>query len=789
MGTGRAKSPGTQQGVGASLTRPGFTTEAEEVQPDTFISRTGGGERGAQGGESAGQAPVAGKFLDPVGTGKTGFTLKGQIGVPRPEAEQAIKQQAEQDIFEAEHRAAVAEGEAMGFSEVLLSDYANIAQADALEGRRLHQEHFNVARDRMDGLYKQVDQARALQVNPYNWHESVGRGGRVAAAFSLLTGQMAAGAGNPNSALKMMDAAIERDIAAQEQNIKGKFDALKIQRGLTQDEARLFQDELASLNETRAVAYAAIQGRIAAAKQHAINEAHYAATEVMEDHYNIKLLDAIQAARQNIHVEVDKAVNASKLKMQLRNIEQMQSQLKVGTPLGPSGAATTSATQTSAETALPSAPGRAGSVGARRGRPAPTATPPTPGTPSAELPEGFVDRGAPRSGVAEPREIEAEGQSRSETQDEADLRYARDFDAAQQATAAQAAETGKQRVARVAASPARGLKGLGLKAFAGGEITEAEMARVITKPRAQGGADVPRRVAKAGGYGLAFITDPTAGTGEPSHKTTSLAEGLSDIAAGKKIRNGGFIMNADADLVAAMVPEPNPALYEGGRDGAGYKIAKQAYDFGQEFEEIYETRATVDGQRNTIIVGGASYKLAEGALARTDETVFREMQEKLAEVNTGQKAMMALAKQIRTHGVSGIFTPEGGFNIPGINTADETTMLLANRTITNAMQYIKTHDPTARISDKDLEVGERAMGGFLTKGGKILDFLQSLDGDSYNNTKRRQIENFLVHIAIEAQRMVWEKFENELVPDYNTMIQTAEDADELQKFIDRNRSN
>lgn len=364
-----------------------------------------------------------------------------------------------------------------------------------------------------------------------------------------------------------------------------------------------------------------------------------------------------------------------------------------------------------------------------------------------------------------------------ETQEEAEARVASEV----------AAKADAQGLAQIRTAPARDLQGLGRKAMVGGRVTEKEVADVITKPRSEGGANVPQRVAKAGGYGLAFITDPEEGTGEPSHKTTSLAEGLQDIAAGKRIRNGGFIMNADADLVSAMVPPPNPTLYVGGAAGAGYKIAKQAYDYGQEFEEIYETRATVGGQRNTIVAGGMSYKLSEGAIERTDEKAYGEMQKKLAEVATGTKALRALATQIRTHGIQGIFTPEGGFNIPGFNTDDETTLLLANRTITNAMQYIKTHDPTARISDKDLEVGQNAMGAFMTKGSKFMDFLQSLDGDSMNNTKRKQIENFLVHIAVESQRMVWEKFENSLVPDYNTMISMAQEADEVQKFIDQDR--
>jgi len=766
------------------ITRSGFATEAPPTNTDEYESSIRGGTPGVSGGEKAGGHPVTGKFLkkppEQIGT------IKGRIDVPRPEDEAALYAQAERNVFEAEQRAAIAEGAAMGFSEQVLSDYANIAHMDALEGRRIHQEHFTKAKTRMDRLYKNVEDASAMKVNPYNWHESVGRGGRVAAAFSLLTGQMAAGAGNPNSALKMMEAAIERDIAAQEQNIKIKFDALKMQRGLAQDERQLYQEEINSLNETRAIAYSAITGRIAAAKQHAINEAHYAAIEVMEDHFNMKKLDAIQAARQAIFVEVEQGTDAAKLRMQLRQVEQMRSQLIPGAPLqgAPAGQAgamqaqQNAAVETSTRAVKP-APGRAGAVRGRTGSRAPPATPPTSRVQSVDAPPPAVPA------TATPRMIEDmdTGMSRMQTQEEADREF-----------------TEKQKMEREAKGARekrpRTMQDLGRKAYHGAPVTEEEVANVITKSRRAGGADISKEVADAGGFGLAYQLKIT---GEGTAKTTSIAEALNDIAAGKPIRNGGLLMNQDADLVSLMAPEPDERLYpkelieRNGEmvrvHGADYYIAHKAWEYGREFEEIYETRATVDNQRNTVVAGGMSYKLAEGSVARTNEKEYILMRDKVAEVATGMKSMKQLAEGIRTHGLSGMFTPEGGINIPGFNTADEFTMTLDNKMITASMQFIKKHDPTARISDKDLDVGRQAMGNFLTRGGTIIDFMQSLDGDSMNNTKRRQIENFLVSVIAESQRMLFEKYENELVPDYNTSMKVAEDAREMQKFIDRKRDN
>jgi hypothetical protein len=99
----------------------------------------------------------------------------------------------------------------------------------------------------------------------------------VAAAFAALTGGFAAGKMNPNSALNMLDAAIERDIAAQESNIKNNIAALQLQRGLAQDERQLLEDELQNMSQIRATKYAAIVGRIQAAQQHAVTEAHHMA--------------------------------------------------------------------------------------------------------------------------------------------------------------------------------------------------------------------------------------------------------------------------------------------------------------------------------------------------------------------------------------------------------------------------------------------------------------------------------------------------------------------------------
>lgn len=728
-----------------------YQQEADEVKPVEPVEQTKGGTAGSEGGEESGTSPIAGMFgQDEPGKGpKPPFTMKGNIYAPVPGQEAAYKQQLEKNIFEAEQRANIADYQAAGYSEKTMLDMVAIGERDAVTARQLHDTHFAKATQRMNQLYQKVDEASSLKVNPYNWSESIGRGGRVSAAFAVLTGQMAAGAGNPNSALNMMDAAIERDIAAQQQNIKNRYEAIRISRGLGQDDRALYQEELASLNETRAIAYSALQGRISAAKQHAINAAHYESIGVADDHYNLAKVNAIQAARQNIHIEVDGHVNAATQQMMLQEIAEMEKgfmkpqtsreavEAQHEQAVQSQGQAANTVAQGALDKNAPTAPGRAGAVAGRRGPKTKTG-----GTP-------------PEAGTSQEQ---AAGQSLPQGREDEDLGM----------SVSTAPEKAPQKTTGAGKPAARQRQ----------VFTRQESAKALRS------AGVPEEVVKNDGYGVAYRLKQ----GEGSAKTTTITQAVNAINNNELIPNGGLLLNRDADYVQQHILPPDPSQYAAGVDGAAYKAAQSLYEYGQEYEEIYETRATVGGQRNTIVAGGMTFKLAEGAPERGTtpdaRRAYMEMQGKLGESATGMRTARALAKQIRSHGLAGIFTPEGGINIPGINTDDPATLKLTERMITQGMQYIKKHDPTARISDQDLKVGREATSGYDTKTGRVIDFLQSLDGESKNNAKRRQIERFIVASVIEAQRLMYEKYENSLVPSYNTMTRTNEEINEMQLWID-----
>lgn len=729
-------------GMSQNVVRSRYQTEPEAVEvPPTEPQVSGAYGRATEAGEETGGSPIAGMFGQDKPKVEKPYTMKGNIYAPTPQSELDAKQTAEKNIFEARQRAMIADYQAAGYSEKVMRDMIAIGERDAVLQRQLHDIHFARAKERMNQLYQKVDEASSLKVNPYNWHESIGRGGRVAAAFSVLTGQMAAGAGNPNSALKMMDAAIERDIAAQEQNIKNKYEAIRIARGLNQDERLLYKEEIDSLNETRAVAYSALQGRISAAKQHAINAAMYESLGVADDHYNLKKLHAINAARQNIHIEVNGHVNAASQKMMLQEIEAMQKGfVQPRTAAQAAGSDTRGqveqlheeVVQGQGQSSVAAAPGRAGSVAARR---RPTSKPGT-------APQAGAGAG---TGAAAPVQDRPLGEGPLMPEEPAPEKA-----------------TGKTAAGKPAARQRR-------------ETTRQEIAQYL---RSEG---VPAEVIRDDGYGVAYRLKQ----GEGKAKTTTITQAVNAINNGEEIPNGGMLMNRDADYVQQKILPPDPAQYPAGVEGAGYKAAKKLYDYGQQFEEIYETRATVDGSRNSIVAGGQIYKLAEGAPERTDVELYNKMKEKVSENATGMRVARGLAQRLRTHGLSGIFTPEGGINIPGFNTDDPTVLRHVEALITQGMQYIKKHDPTARISDQDLKVGREATAGYDSKKMRVLDFFQSfLDGNSYNNTARKTMERFIAASVIEAQRMTFEKYENSLVPSYNTLTKVNQDVNDLQLWID-----
>jgi hypothetical protein len=747
--------------------------EADPQAGDTVQEAPGSGERiPSRSGRKPVQSPVD---PDPPKTGgKSRYTAVSTIKPGGTPSERELYAEKQANIERSERATRIAEMKVQGYAEQEMIDYANISSMDAEEGRRLHREHFSVAKQKQDQLYSRVQAARTMQVDPFNWHKSIGRGGRVASAFSMLTGQIAAGAGNPSSAMKMMDAAINRDIAAQETNIKNEYDNLKLVKGLNENDRALYMEELGSLNETRAVRYAAMLAKLEAAKQHAINESAYNSYKVMGDHYTMKLLESLWAARAEILTVHGKGpIQQSKLRMLNAQIAGIQKELTdpyIQAELAGRGeeaagalqAGATQATTGAAEPSLAPAPGRAGAVGGRRAAPAPTeGTPPGKARPSEAAPAPATERATP-----EPIEDEAAGMSRMETQKEADERAT---------TAAEFVAQEEQIMGRKAVNPRQ----LGKQAMVRGYVEEDELNAMLK----QGGAN--DYVIKHNGYGKA----EAAAAGDVTWGILTLTPAINSYVAGKPftMNDGvvdGFSHVSDAKAFAEMVPPPRRSTY---RNATDWSEAHRQWEYNKNHYEVYEA----PGMQNSFEAGGRGFRLKGTSTARNQdargEAKYDLIAGKVQESFEFVAKLKDTAANIRRVGIGsgGWFNAdEGAFSIPGFNSLDVGTKELTNTSLKLAMGFIKSEDPTARLSDNDVKIGEKAMAIMMQgKAVTIMDIIQGLDGDWDNNTVRLAMDRYMQKLALNAEKAIIQKYQNDIVLDYNSSIKFREESNATQVWL------
>jgi hypothetical protein len=757
-GGGNAGNQGAEGTGGRPTTDPleaGFAqTEPEDAAVDEYGTVGGQGEKSpAKGGYSGVvQRPVL--FPEEKKTKQSSlYSVQGELRPGLAPDEQVLEANATANIQKAKRATAAAELQAMGLSTQYMAQYANVGELDAIEGERLHDEHFSVAKTKMDNLTREVQDAQSLKVNPFNWHESIGRGGRVAAAFSLLTGQMAAGAGNPNSALKMMDAAIERDISAQEQNIKNEYTNLKLQRGLGQDSRALHEEEMASLGKLRALKYSNLLGRLGAIKQHALNEGAYQAASVMESHYVLKQLTALQAERARIlSVYVKGPIRASMLRKIQEQVTQLGQQLRPGTNITPPGGQAAQAPavadalppdaeprrpgdpQVPVEKSLPAAPGRAGPVAGRRGPQAPTATTPTSEAPVQEA----QGQPGPVQGTPEaPSAIEYE-KPYNEYDDEPD-------------------------------HP---------------EVTR-ESAEAYVESQVLGDRRKAKLLASHGGY----ARTEGAAQNSPGGHLLDQRDAQMIYAKGGDLPKGGFADDRDAQVFASWI-ETRPPLRKNYKSQEAFQLARDHHKFQANHYEIFEA----PGRQSTIENGSRSFRVKRTSPMR-DSTgpglgEYNKAVAKLVEGGEYIDKLAQVARDYRRVGPgSGFFnSEEGAFSMPGFTSSDEGKKSLNQYVTRLAMGFIKSEDPTARLSDKDLEVGQAAMGLAANGTIRMLDIMQSLKasvtGRKYSeNQVRVSMNRYLQVVALRAQMSYYKKFSNDLIPDYNTARLLERELDATQKWL------
>lgn len=760
---------------GSDLTRGGFVgealrqtgilgdpnVEAEDTEGGEVAPIIGAGEAPRQ--VQSGQATLEDAPVDPNAKKgpKSIYSVEGKVKPQLSVTDEQRKQEAMLGIAKQERGTRLAELQALGVADQELSDYANIDEMFAEEGARLHSEHFAVAKRRANELETMIDSARTMRVDPFNWGKSVGRGGRVAAAFSLLTGQMAAGAGNPNSSLKMMDAAIENDMAAQEQNLANEHKIIAMKKGLSADEAARFTREVSSLNTLRAMKYASVLSRIEAAKQHAITESSYLAYKHMGDHYTLKLLEAKAAAQAELlTVHVKGPIQASKAAVIQQNMKEIQSQITAQAEAQAGIEAEAAAAVPTVEPSAPAAPGRAGAVAARRGPRADTG-----GTPPSEA-RADTSAQAPTSEQATPQEATVPAsswvrQGWSLEQERAERGVAEE-------TAAVSADEQAQ-----AAGPAQSFRQLGHKAGVTGNVDPGEFEALL---KGSGANDF---TVKHGGFGRARAAAKNAYL--PAY--TRLDDALRAVATGQEIPNDGFQDPQDARIFSDMLPPPRRSEFA---SQAQYDEAMEYFNYASKKYEVFEA----PGVQNTIDAGGRTYRVKATSTARNQDSNgqnrYNKIAEKLQESHTFIQHLRNTARNIRRVGLGtgGWFNEdEGAFAIPGLSSYDPGSKELVNTSLRLAMGFIKTEDPTARLSDKDVEIGEKAMS--LLQGGKVkmLDLLQSFDGRFDDNTIRRSMDRYMQRLSVNAQKAITQQFQNDLVLDYNSQRMLQEESNETQTWL------
>lgn len=757
-------------------------SEAEAKTPDTVDTVGGAGEPApSRSGEGNGEVP------DELAVPKaqTNYYQETRITPGGTPTEVERYNEAKAAIEMSDRRTRLAEMKAMGYAEAEMIDYANIHSMDAEEGRRLHTEHFAVAKQRSNQLYQRVQEARTMQVDPFNWHKSIGRGGRVASAFSMLTGQIAAGGGNPSSALKMMDSAIERDISAQETNIKNEYENLKLVKGLDENDRAMFLEELGSLNETRAVRYAAMLSKIEAAKQHAINESAYNSYKVMGDHYTMKLLESLWAARAEILTIHGKGpIQASKIRMINRQIAQIQKDLTdpyIQRELNAREAAGAlqagadqalpageQATTAGAEPSLPAAPGRAGAVGPRRGAQAQTGgTPPEQARPA----EGDTAPATERDplGPAERKEFQGEDNiSRLETQEEANAR-------------SKGERTQRETEDSVLTREPKNVRQVGQRAMVRGHVDVDEMNYAL---KTWGGAN--NAVIQHNGWGRAM----NAQRGVSNASTLGQTDAQNSYIRGEVFQvndsdSAGFKNQNDAQYFADWLPAPRRSEYP---DPEKYRNAVDEWNYRKNHWETFEA----PGQQTSFEAGGRNYRIKGTSTARQkDSTGINEYNTIVSKVTDSWAFVQNLrdtAANIRRVGIGsgGWFNAEeGAFSIPGIFSTDPGTKELTNTTLRLAMGFIKSEDPTARLSDNDIKIGEKAMALALQgKAMTIADIIQGLgDGDWTNNTVRQAMDRYMQKLALNAQKAIIKQYSNDIVIDYNSSIAFEKENNERMRWM------
>ena len=175
--------------------------------------------------------------------------------------------------------------------------FAHIAATDSAAVARLVTDEFPKFKEASKKLQEDLEDIRTLRVNPYQYLQAAGKGGRAGAVLATAVSQMAAGAGGVNNARKALKNAIDLDVESQAANIELQFAGVEASRANIASSIAILEQEILFRDKAQAYAWEAATSIINAANQGAANEATYLGTQMLGTFASIQAAAAAAALR------------------------------------------------------------------------------------------------------------------------------------------------------------------------------------------------------------------------------------------------------------------------------------------------------------------------------------------------------------------------------------------------------------------------------------------------------------------------------------------------------------
>lgn len=589
-------------------------------------------------------------------------------------------------------------------------------------------------------LRDDMDAARQLRVNPHNYMQSVGRSGRVSSVLSVAVSQLAAGAGNPNSAWQRIQTAVNRDIAAQKANIQLTFKGIDAAKGLQTHEADMLAKFYDFEDRARAVGMTAIAAQVGVIKQHAANEQEYISWQMIEDRADAAAIDAFAvASSKKATALIDFPIRTRSDVVRERKLREMLTQSFADEAgLGqPQGAVDTSVQLLGGET-FGEAPTQGVPVTAAAPTAGPVATPP--GPPSARVatdrrvkaPEAPVAAG----GAVEAPPIAAVGMTAPEGA----------VEAVPVATQAAPVEAPPAVAAPTKAGPP--------------QLTQEAYDKSIE--------GVPRETMAAGGFAHKGWKDEKRVI--PPHSNT-YQQGVKELF-GPNPRIDVFPGYHDAVRGRLLDPRKNSAekRYEQAHPEL-YVQPLSIQHTGTATNPRYIEQNFMDTAHGRIPLKYTS-TLIDDEKARVEKTeAFNADFNRVTDMNRQ-------AKRVREHGAGTFFgfvnfSTKNGISLTPFSGEESAEMAtIRSQDIQLGIAAMKKLDPSGRLTDKDIDVGKAIMNALMGDPfTKVADVMESAwkwatGNDNYDqNAAREGVSRFMVALANQMQhQLVVEQYHDVVLP-------------------------